>query len=529
MGSSAYVREFDTRGEVNRIEGQFVKTISSISQNRVHSPSAAAVINGQSQTFLIVGQSRAEGRPALSRVRATSAHSSVRRSRPVVGADDGWEAGTNTRIQEILFAGSSRLTDAFPHLGARLLDVTVRPVWGSRSVAALCAWRNRRIVQRMLAFRRFLLISDIHIGDALIAQSALAALRDFFPDAEVDYAINKAVAPLIEGTPDATRVLPIFEGGALPSAADVAALRDVVRTGQYDLCVSFCASVAQGDVAGPHQPFVNLLSYGAVILRDENDTSRINHFSYEGYRFVRGVLGAVAQPVREERFPGTRTTYSDAAIEGAARFAASVGLSPTAPVVMYNPDTASPFTLMPFDAQAALLREIAARAPMATAILLGAGHTAVGIGERLLAALPTGLQGGVRIVPRSMPLDAYAALIDFADVFVSGDTGPLHLAAARRYARSGGHQFRNRTAVLSFFGATPPRMSGYDSSRPGYLPANQDAPSFCYQAVSPCRNVTCVNKLFKACATPRCFEHVDVNGIASHAAAHLHSLRLAGA
>jgi ADP-heptose:LPS heptosyltransferase len=435
----------------------------------------------------------------------------------------------NTRIQEILFGGSSRLTDAFPDFGARLLDVTVRPVWGSRPVAALCAWRNRQIARRVRAFRRFLLISDIHIGDGVIAQCALTALRDFFPNTEIDYAVNKAVAPLIEGTPDATRVLPIFEGGALPSAADVAALRDVVRTGQYDLCVSFCASMAQRDVASPRQPFVNFLTHGAVILRNENDTSRINHFCYQGYRFVRGVLGAVARPVREERFPGTRTTYSNAAIEGAARFAASVGLSPTAPVVMYNPDSASRFTLMPFDAQAALLREIAARAPTATVILLGAGHTAAGIGERLLAALPTDVQGGVRIVPRSMPLDAYAALIDFADVFVTGDTGPLHLAAARRHARSGRYPFRNRTAVLSFFGATPPRMSGYDSSRPGYLPANQDAPSFCYQAVSPCRNVTCVNKLFKTCVTPRCFEHVDVSGLATQAAAHLHSLRLPGA
>jgi ADP-heptose:LPS heptosyltransferase len=191
---------------------------------------------------------------------------------------------------------------------------------------------------------------------------------------------------------------------------------------------------------------------------------------------------------------------------------------------MYNPDTASRFTMMPFDAQAELLREIIARAPTATTILLGAGHSAAGIGERLLAALPTAMQPSIRIVPQTMPLDAYSALIDLADVFVSGDTGPLHLAAARRYARSGSHQFRNRTAVLSFFGATPPRMSGYDSSRPGYLAANQDAPSFCYQAVSPCRNITCVGKLFKTCVRTRCFEHVDVDVIASHASAHLHSL-----
>jgi ADP-heptose:LPS heptosyltransferase len=435
----------------------------------------------------------------------------------------------NTRIQQIFFGGTSWLTDVFPHVGARVLDVTVRSVVGSRPVVALGAWRSRSVARRVSGFRRFLVISDIHIGDALIAQPALTALRDFFPDAEIDYAVSRAVAPLIEGLPDATRVLPIFEGTPLPSAADVAALRHLVQRGRYDLCVNCSAFIAPEDVAGPHQPFVNFAAHGAAILRHDNDASRINHFSYEAYRFIRGVFGAVAQPVREWRFPGMRTSYSDAAIEGAARFAESVGLSPGTPVVMYNPDTASRFTMMPFDAQADLLQEIVARVPAATTILLGAGHTAEGIGERLLAALPTSMQQGVHIVPRNLPLDVYAALIDFADVFVSGDTGPLHLAAARRYARSGCYEFRNRTAVLSFFGATPPRMSGYDSFRPGYLAANQDAPSFCYQAVSPCRNITCVNKLFKTCVTPRCFAHVDVNALASHAAAHLHSLRLSDA
>lgn len=430
----------------------------------------------------------------------------------------------NTRTQEVFFGASSWLTDAFPHLGARLLDTTVRSVAGSRPVVALGAWRSRSIARRMRGFRRFLVIADVHIGDALIAQPALTALRDFFPDAEIDFAVNAAVGPLVEGLPDAARVLPIFESAELPTAADFAALRDIVQAGRYDLCVNCSAFVAREDVAGPRQPFVDFAAHGATILRNDNDASTINHFSYEAYRFVRDVLETVARPVRDWRFPGLRTHYSDAAIEGAARFATLVGLSPTAPVVMYNPDTASRFTMMPFDAQVELLREIIARAPTATTILLGAGHSAAGIGERLLAALPTAMQGSVRIVPQSISLDAYSALIDLANVFVSGDTGPLHLAAARRYARSDRHQFRNRTAVLSFFGATPPRMSGYDSSRSGYLPANQDAPSFCYQAVSPCRNITCVGKLFKTCARPRCFEHVDVDVLASHAAAHLHSL-----
>ncbi len=72
-----------------------------------------------------------------------------------------------------------------------------------------------------------------------------------------------------------------------------------------------------------------------------------------------------------------------------------------------------------------------------------------------------------------MPLDAYAALIDWSDVFVSGDTGPLHMAAAWKKARKEGHVFRNRSGVVGIFGATPPRLSGYDSLRWDFLETEQ--------------------------------------------------------
>ena len=74
------------------------------------------------------------------------------------------------------------------------------------------------------------------------------------------------------------------------------------------------------------------------------------------------------------------------------------------------------------------------------------------------------------IVPKSMNLDAYAALIDFADFFISGDTGPLHIGAARKVSKTGTRKFRNRTYVVSVFGATNARMSGYDSTDPLFRP-----------------------------------------------------------
>ena len=173
--------------------------------------------------------------------------------------------------------------------------------------------------------------------------------------------------------------------------------------------------------------------------------------------------------MRGDRFLGVRTTIGDAAVAEAARYAAEAGVSPGSRVVMVNPDGACRFTLLPFQEQASLLERLAFTTAPETLILLGAGHSWSGVGQRLLDAVPDALRGKLRIIPKQMSLEAYAALMDLADVFITGDTGPLHLAAARRYSRSGRHQFRNRTAVLSLFGATVPRMSGYDSHQPGYL------------------------------------------------------------
>ncbi len=424
-------------------------------------------------------------------------------------------------FQRIFFAGTSLLTDIAPVLGGRLLDWTIRPTYGSRTMSAVLEHGNRRTMKRMKGFRRFLVIPDIHIGDAVVMQSALIALRDFFPDAEIDYAINKSVGPLLDGNPDATRIMPIFTGGRMPSSADFKTLQDIIRQGRYDLCLNLCPFMEEKDLSDSIQPALRFMGHAPAIVHNENDSSQINHFSYQIYRFVRDMLSIAAQPIRPDSFRGVRTIHSDDAIELASRFMRDAGLSPHSPVIMVNPDSSSKFNLLPFDRQAELLRLLAGNTGADTAILLGAGHTETGIGERLTDSLPSMVRSKVHIIPRSMPLDVYSALIDFADIFITGDSGPMHLAAARRYSRSGRHRFRNRTAVLSVFGATMPRMSGYDSVQPGYLPANQDAPSWCYQAGSPCRNITCLNKMFKTCGTVRCFEYVDVAGLADVAVSHL--------
>jgi heptosyltransferase-2 len=425
------------------------------------------------------------------------------------------------KLQKFFFDGTSRLTRLSPRAGSRFLDLTLQAIVGNPLLAALFGYHNRKVMQRLRSFQRFLVIPDTHIGDAVYSQSVLTGLRDFFPDAHVDYLANEAVYSLIEGNPEATRVLSFFSGSSFPSTSDLKTLQDLIQTERYDLCLNFSPFIRNKLVVPDGWGILNFKTHGSVILRDERDTSLVNHFSYQSYRFTRNLLALVATPVREEHFRGVRLTLTDSAVEQARRFASEVSLTRGVPVVLFNPDTASPYTRMPFEKQGELLRRLA---EMKVVILLGMGHTDAGIGARLKASLPPFLGDRVEIIPVDMPLDAYSALIDFCDVFVSGDTGPLHLAAARKFSRTGRHTFRNRTAVLSFFGATPARMSGYDSFQPGYLPANQDAPSWSYTAGSPCRNISCLNKMYKTCPTVRCFEEVDMDGLVHRVSTYLEFL-----
>src|ERR1035437_9144143 len=85
-------------------------------------------------------------------------------------------------LQETVFRATSALTDHFHGSGARFLDATLRPVVGSRLLAATLAHRNLRVVRKARTFARFLVVADSHIGDAIpaIPTRPPATLPDFW-------------------------------------------------------------------------------------------------------------------------------------------------------------------------------------------------------------------------------------------------------------------------------------------------------------------------------------------------------------
>lgn len=411
-------------------------------------------------------------------------------------------------VQAIFFSWTSLLTTYFPRLGRRLLDVPIRFIVGNPLVSFFFKKKNQSSLKRVRTFRRFLVHPDIHIGDAVMAQAAVTALRDFFPDAEIDFVANKSVMPLIEGNPEISHFLALYSGGVFAPDSELKNVGELIKKGNYDLCININPFLSAGDLSKASGPVFDFTTHAATMVRNEGTATEVNHIAFQYHRFVHELLGQVAAPRRLTPLAGVGVRLVDSAFEEAAQFLEGFPADRT--IVLMNTDTASPYTRLPFAYQVDLVIRLLKDG---VSLLIGAGHVDVGIGNRLFEAIPTELRPRVRLIPAKMSLPAYAALSDQADLFISGDTGPMHIAAARKYSRTGKYKVRNQTAVLCFFGATPARMSGYASNQAGYFAANQEAPSWTFVAASPCRNITCLNKLFKTCKTVRCFEVLDLDQV----------------
>jgi ADP-heptose:LPS heptosyltransferase len=428
-------------------------------------------------------------------------------------------------LQKTLFRLSSSLTERFPRAGARMLDTALVPLLSHPWIEAAFRRRNRTVLDRLGEPRKVLVLADIHLGDAVMLQGLVMAIRDFFPAAEIHYAVSRQAQPFLEGHPDVSQLWPVYTGSPLPSERDVAAVGERIAKGGYDLVVNACPTFVPGRPFPERQAVLDFVTHAPHLIRNEYRPTEPNHFLFQTHRFLADLFKERGAPQRPVDVRGARIFLEDEAVDAADAFLHSARTYGNEPWVLLNPDGASPYTRPPEAFLTALLERMVAGGAR---VLVGEGHTDAGVGIRLQQALPPARRARTRSVPAALPAPAYAALLDRVDIFVSGDTGPLHWGAARRISRTGRRLFWNQTTVFSLFGATPARMSGYDATAPGFLPAWQDAPSAAFLSHAPCQNITCLNKLHKTCRNPRCFEGCSPLSVADAVLARLDTIKSIG-
>lgn len=416
------------------------------------------------------------------------------------------------KIIHLFYKFISFFTELFPRSGSRIIDAFIFTLLGNPVPGSVIRAINQNRLRQIRNLKKICVLGDMNIGDAIIVQGAILGLRHFFPDARIDYVINRAARNLLAENPEISNLFAVYSGSTLPAEDDIRAINEVLARTKYDLVFNFCPFISGREIAiSSGTKFISYHGVATAVIRAAKDPWAKNHMLYQTHQFIEGLFSD-SRGSEERDFRGGHIYLPEKAVDEAAQFMNGSDLDPGRPKIFFNPDASCRFTRMPLDIQVSLLKRLA---ELPIDILLGAGHSKKGIEFSILDALPEEGRRSIKVVPAATSIDVYAAIIDHCDIYITGDTGPLHIAAAWKHSGTKSQKFRNQTAVFSIFGATPPRIYGYDSRLPGFFPANQDAPSHVYAAPSSFRNMACIAKKFITCDPGCFFGSLDIGEIIS--------------
>lgn len=286
----------------------------------------------------------------------------------------------------------------------------------------------------MAEVSRFLVIRLSSIGDIVHALPAVAALGE--TGAEIHWAVESRFAPLLEGNPYVERLIALdtlsTSNGARFAVAAETVVRGIValRASEYDAAVDF-QGLVKSALIGRLSRARERVGFAETWLREPlagvfyTDRVRPRPSAGGTRQHVIEMNGALAErlgarmPARREdwKFPLPRNERDESAV--AARLE-SLGVKD---FIIINPGGGWAEKRWPPNHYAELIRRAAGEFP--DAILVTGGKTDEGEIEHILKAAQS---NRARYFPSS--LLEFIALARRARLMVSGDTGPMHLAAA---------------------------------------------------------------------------------------------------
>jgi ADP-heptose:LPS heptosyltransferase len=401
-------------------------------------------------------------------------------------------------------------------ISSPLIDSTLKAFSFNKKINRFLKKRNSNKLRRVGRLKKALIIPDINIGDAMICQSFIAPLKKAFPDMEISYLYQQKASPLVCTNPDIDEHFPLFKNIGYPSEKDFTNLRNLLKGFRFDLIFNLNPYFTSKHFRAARSPVIYSLRLVSNIIRSYSSLGSEAHISLQMSKFAQELIDTlILNPAnggeKSSDFHFNRFYTTPDPFLKAQTILHELDIKPGSKKVFLNPDTSCAYTRIPLWIQKKLLRGILANPE--THVLLNCGFTFQGIEKELLREIPAPIQKRVTVIPKATPIDVYAALTDYSDVFITGDTAPLHIAASEKIVVDSDLHFRNSTAVVGVFGATSSKIYGYDSFSAEHIPASQNAPSKVFEAFPDCKNITCIDKIFKSCSQVKCFDGLEPESI----------------
>ncbi|MGE3513425.1 MAG: glycosyltransferase family 9 protein [Vicinamibacterales bacterium] len=271
----------------------------------------------------------------------------------------------------------------------------------------------------------FLIVRLGALGDIVHAVPVAAALRRAFPDARIDWVVaakHAGLLALLSGLSGRIVLRPSSTGEGLSITA---ALR-TIRRAKYDVVLDLQGLIKSAVIArGSGAPRV--IGFASAYLREplagvfyteQHDPSGDGMLASTERRHVvtinLGLLDRLGVPPAAPEFPFAVP---------ASRVADDMREATGGRFALLNPGAAWPNKRWPAERLALLATRLFARHRLRSVVLWGPG-------ERDLAETIVAQSGGAAVMTPDTTFGDIMALARCADVMVSGDTGPTHIAAA---------------------------------------------------------------------------------------------------
>jgi heptosyltransferase-1 len=290
--------------------------------------------------------------------------------------------------------------------------------------------------QRGPGRRAFLIVRLGALGDIVHALPLAAALRASWPDARIDWLVDVKHRAILDHVGGLSAIVPI-DTRRMAGATGVVPVVRRLRTARYDVAVD-----AQGLLKSALLAY--LAGAGRVVgLARDHLREPLAKWAYDetaqpaGPHVVDHAL-ALAQAAgagegETRRSPGEggpprfalQAPASDVVAQVRDRLGLELesGVGATQPFALINPGAAWPNKRWPPDRFGAVARHLRTRHGWRSIVAWGPGE------EDLARAVVAASDGAAALAPATS-LGDLLAIIGAAGVVVSGDTGPLHLAAA---------------------------------------------------------------------------------------------------
>ena len=336
---------------------------------------------------------------------------------------------------------------------------------------------------------RILIVKLSSIGDVVHTLPAAALLRRALPHARITWIVDRRAGAIIKGSPVIDELIELDTRAwrkaflTASTTGDMRAQLNQLRgapnlngTGSADIAIDFQGLIKSGLVALASRATRRIgFSTGdlrekasKLLLTEQVETSEFNHVIEKNLTLARAAItGSVATPTaaaRERKYPcpplsgsgeylsAQRRAARDACAPRDYEFPITISAdderfvetaieNQPGPFAIINPGGGWPTKLWPSERYAQLADWLWSECGLSSFVTFGPGE------EALARAVVSNARSSAAR-PLASTLKQFAALARRAALFVGGDTGPLHLAAA------GG------TPIVGLYGPTSPERNG---------------------------------------------------------------------